>query len=79
MNKIPTAVALYESGLSTIQIGVKMGMSRSSVVRRLQTAGIARRNSVNCQEARSKSETVEFTPSQKQLILGSLLGDACLT
>jgi len=78
---IPTAKQvkkLYNSGLSQRQIAEKYDCSRSPIERIMRQNNIRRRSDAESISALNKTKTVQFTPQQKQLIFGSLLGDACL-
>lgn len=53
-------------------------MGHRSLTLWMQEAGHSMRTAKEAQEARGRSRTREFTPEQTQLVLGSMLGDACL-
>lgn len=72
-------VKLYQSGLSTQQVGEKIGRSESSVRRFLAKEGVPRRSYVLAGHLRHQFRRIQLTDIQKQLVFGSLLGDACLS
>ena len=68
----------YTSGLSARQIGNKCGFSRQAVDRAMKKHGLQARDSAAQQTALNETKKIVFTYEQEQLVLGSLLGDACI-
>ncbi len=68
----------FNCNLSHAQIGIKGGGSRRSVQRLFKKYGIQSRTNAESQTAINETRSPILTEQQKQLIYGSLLGDACL-
>lgn len=70
--------ALYESGKTTREIGEVWGVSRTAVDNQFKRLGIARRWHDETGKWKNAKLSVGLSFSQEQLLLGSILGDACL-
>ena len=69
---------LYAAGKTTREIGLIYGVSRTAVDNRFKALGIDRRWHDETAEFKNAKMSIPLTSSQRHLLLGSLLGDACL-
>lgn len=69
----------FGQNLSHVQIAEQLGSSSSSVRRAFQKYNIKSRTNAESQTSINITRTPNLSNEQKQLIYGSLLGDACLS
>jgi hypothetical protein len=70
--------ARYTKGATTADIAASFGVSQTAVRSRFKSAGIVFRTLGERETAKNVKRTLPLSEPQRQLILGSLLGDACL-
>lgn len=71
-------ISKLSSGLTLPEIAKALGVSRCAVANRFKAVGVSNRNLAEAQINRCNNYHPNPKATQRQLILGSLLGDACL-
>ncbi len=78
LSKMDLQQLYFDCHLSQSQIAAKEGCSRSCISRLFKKYGMQPRTNAESQTAINITRSPTLTEQQKQLIYGSLLGDACL-
>lgn len=71
--------SLYASGLSTLEIGARFGVGHTVVLRWFDKLGLERRWHDDGAVFKNLKMLIPLAYEQQQLLLGGLLGDACLS